>query len=48
MLNNPEVKQQLLAQQGADAWPSTPDEARAHVRAEVVKWERIVRTSLKN
>jgi tripartite-type tricarboxylate transporter receptor subunit TctC len=48
VLNNPEVKQQLLAQQGADAWPSTPDEARAHVRAEVVKWERIVRTSLKN
>jgi tripartite-type tricarboxylate transporter receptor subunit TctC len=48
VLNNPEVKQQLLAQQGADAWPSTPDEARAHVRAEVVKWERIVRTALKN
>ena len=48
VLNNPEVKQQVLAQQGADAWPSTPDEARAHVRAEVVKWERIVRTSLKN
>ena len=45
VLNNPEVKQQLLAQQGADAWPSTPDEARAHVRAEVVKWERIVRAS---
>jgi tripartite-type tricarboxylate transporter receptor subunit TctC len=45
VLNQPEVKQQLLAQQGAEAWPSTPEEARAHVRAEVEKWGRIVRTS---
>jgi tripartite-type tricarboxylate transporter receptor subunit TctC len=37
--------QALLAQQGADAWPSTPEEARTHVRAEVQKWEKIVRTS---
>jgi tripartite-type tricarboxylate transporter receptor subunit TctC len=45
VLNQPDVKQQLLAQQGADAWPSTPEEARTHVRAEVQKWEKIVRTS---
>jgi tripartite-type tricarboxylate transporter receptor subunit TctC len=44
-LNQPDVKQQLLAQQGADAWPSTPEEARTHVRAEVQKWEKIVRAS---
>ena len=45
VLNHPEVKQQLLAQQGAEAWPSTPEEARNHVRAEVEKWGRIIRTS---
>ena len=45
VLNQPEVKQQLLAQQGAEAWPSTPEEARSHVRAEVEKWGRIIRTS---
>ena len=45
VLNNPEVKQQLLAQQGADAWPSTPEQARAHVRAEVEKWGKIVQSS---
>jgi tripartite-type tricarboxylate transporter receptor subunit TctC len=45
VLNQPEVKQQLLAQQGAEAWPSTPEEARGHVRAELEKWGRIIRTS---
>lgn len=45
VLNQPDVKQQLLAQQGAEAWPSTPEEARAHVRAEVQKWGRIVQSS---
>ncbi|HVL36139.1 MAG TPA: tripartite tricarboxylate transporter substrate binding protein [Burkholderiales bacterium] len=45
VLNQAEVKQQLLAQQGAEAWPSTPEAARAHVRAEVEKWGRIVRES---
>jgi tripartite-type tricarboxylate transporter receptor subunit TctC len=44
-LNHPDVKQQLLAQQGAEAWPSTPEQARAHVRAEVEKWGKIVRSS---
>ena len=43
VLNQPDVKQQLLAQQGAEAWPSTPAQARAHVRAEVEKWGRIIR-----
>ena len=45
VLNNPEVKQQLLAQQGAEAWPSTPAEARAHVRAETGKWGKILQSS---
>lgn len=45
VLNQPEVKQQLLAQQGAEAWPSTPEEARAHVRAEIGKWGRIIQSS---
>jgi tripartite-type tricarboxylate transporter receptor subunit TctC len=45
VLNQPDVKQQLLAQQGAEAWPSTPEEARSHVRTEVEKWGRIIRTS---
>jgi tripartite-type tricarboxylate transporter receptor subunit TctC len=43
VLNLPDVKQQLLAQQGAEAWPSTPQQAAAHVRAELDKWGRIVR-----
>jgi tripartite-type tricarboxylate transporter receptor subunit TctC len=44
-LNQTDVKQQLLAQQGAEAWPSTPAEARTHVRAEIEKWGRIVKQS---
>lgn len=43
VLNLPDVKQQLLAQQGAEAWPSTPQQASAHVRAELDKWGRVVR-----
>jgi len=45
VLNHPEVKQQLLAQQGAEAWPSTPGEARAHVLAETDKWGKILQSS---
>ena len=45
VLSQPDVKQQLLAQQGAEAWTSTPEQARAHVRAEIEKWGRIVQTS---
>ncbi len=45
VLNAPDVKQQLLAQQGAEAWPSTPQQAAAHVRAEVAKWGRIVQSA---
>ena len=45
VLGNATIKDQLLASQGADAWPSTPDEARAHVRAEIDKWGRIIRAS---
>jgi tripartite-type tricarboxylate transporter receptor subunit TctC len=45
VLNAGDVKQQLLSQQGAEAWPSTPEEARSHLRAEIDKWGRIVRTS---
>lgn len=45
VLNQPDVKQQLLAQQGAEAWPSTPAEARSHVRGEVEKWGKIIRSA---
>jgi tripartite-type tricarboxylate transporter receptor subunit TctC len=45
VLTLPEVKQQLLASQGAEAWPSTPEEARSHVRAELEKWGRIIQSS---
>src|SRR5688572_12082784 len=45
VLNHPEVKQQLLAQQGAEAWPSTPAQARAHVHAELAKWGKIVQSA---
>ena len=45
VLNQPDVKQQLLAQQGAEAWPSTPAEARSHVQAELAKWGKIVQSA---
>jgi len=45
VLSAADVKQQLLSQQGAEAWPSTPEEARSHLRAEIDKWGRIVRSS---
>jgi tripartite-type tricarboxylate transporter receptor subunit TctC len=45
VLGAPDVKQQLLAQQGAEAWPSTREQARAHLRTEIEKWGRIIRTS---
>jgi tripartite-type tricarboxylate transporter receptor subunit TctC len=43
VLGQADVKQQLLASQGAEAWPSTPAEARAHVAAEIEKWGRVVK-----
>ena len=43
VLGQADVKQQLLASQGAEAWPSTPAEARAHVAAEIEKWGRLVK-----
>jgi tripartite-type tricarboxylate transporter receptor subunit TctC len=45
VLSAPEVKQQLLASQGAEAWISTPDEARGHVRAELEKWGKVIQAS---
>lgn len=45
MLSMPDVKEQLLSQQGAEAWVSTPQQAAAHVRAEVEKWGRIVQSA---
>jgi tripartite-type tricarboxylate transporter receptor subunit TctC len=43
VLGQADVKQQLLASQGAEAWPSTPAEARAQVAAEIDKWGRVVK-----
>jgi tripartite-type tricarboxylate transporter receptor subunit TctC len=45
VLGQPDVKQQLLAQQGAEAWVSTPQQAAGHVRAELEKWGKIVESS---
>lgn len=45
VLGLPDLKQQLLLQQGAEAWVSTPDEARAHVRRETEKWGKILQAS---
>ena len=45
VLSLPEVKQQLLAQQGAEAWVSTPEQTRAHLRSEIDKWGKIVQSS---
>ena len=41
-LNTPEVRQQL-AGINAEAIPSTPEEAREFVRAELVNWGNIVK-----
>ena len=38
----PAVKEKLL-QQGAIATPTTPEEARARIRAEVAKWAKVIR-----
>ncbi len=45
VLSQPDVKEQLLSQQGAEAWASTPQQAAAHVRAEVEKWGKIVQSA---
>lgn len=45
VLSLPNVNEQLLSQQGAEAWVSTPEQAAAHVRAEVEKWGTIVQSS---
>ncbi len=43
VLGAADVKQQLLASQGAEAWISTPAQARSHVLAEIEKWGRLIR-----
>ena len=45
VLSQPDVKEQLLSQQGAEAWVSTPQQAAAHVRAEVEKWGKLVQSA---
>ncbi|MGQ0654839.1 MAG: tripartite tricarboxylate transporter substrate binding protein [Betaproteobacteria bacterium] len=45
VLTLPEVKQQLLAQQGAEAWVSTPQQAAAQVRAEHAKWGKLIQSA---
>jgi tripartite-type tricarboxylate transporter receptor subunit TctC len=45
VLSLPDVKQQLLASQGAEAWTSTAEEAKSHVRAELDKWGRVIQAS---
>jgi tripartite-type tricarboxylate transporter receptor subunit TctC len=45
VLSLPDVKQQLLAQQGAEAWVSTPQQAAAHVRTEHGKWGKLIQSA---
>jgi len=45
VLGLPDVKQQLLAQQGAEAWVSTPQQAAAHVRSEHAKWGKLIQSA---
>ena len=42
ILQLPAVKEKLL-QQGAIAMPTTPEEAKQRIRAEVAKWEKVVK-----
>jgi tripartite-type tricarboxylate transporter receptor subunit TctC len=44
VLAMPDVLAALLAQ-GVDPAPSTPEQFTAHVRAEIVKWARVVRAA---
>jgi tripartite-type tricarboxylate transporter receptor subunit TctC len=41
-MKNPEIRERLV-QQGADPVASSPDEFAAYIRAETVKWARVVR-----
>jgi tripartite-type tricarboxylate transporter receptor subunit TctC len=45
VLGTPEMKDQLLTQQGAEVWVSTPDEAGTHLRAEIARWGKVVQAS---
>ncbi|MCE9640631.1 MAG: tripartite tricarboxylate transporter substrate binding protein [Betaproteobacteria bacterium] len=42
ILRQPEVKEAIL-KQGAEVAPSTPDELRAFVRSELVKWTKVIK-----
>ena len=44
ILNIPEIRDKLI-QQGADPVASTPEEFGAYMRAETVKWAKVVKTS---
>ena len=44
VLRLPEFKQKL-AEQGAEAVPSSPEEFSAHIQAEIAKWAQVIKTS---
>ena len=37
--------QEMFLAQGAEAWPSTPDELAQHIRSEIAKWSSVIRTA---
>jgi tripartite-type tricarboxylate transporter receptor subunit TctC len=43
-LNSADVKQQMQ-EQGAEAWTSSPAEARTYLMSEVDKWAKVVKSA---
>src|SRR5690606_23797303 len=41
VMNRPKVREQL-ANRGDEAFPGTPEEADAYLRAEIAKWKKII------
>jgi tripartite-type tricarboxylate transporter receptor subunit TctC len=45
LLSAPDVREQLMSQQGAEAWTTTPEELRNQVRADIDKWAKVLATA---
>jgi tripartite-type tricarboxylate transporter receptor subunit TctC len=40
-----DFREQLITQQGAEAWVATPEDTGAHLRAEIARWAKVVQAS---
>ncbi len=45
VLGQADLKQQLIAQQGAEVWVATPDEARKQLLSEIDRWGKLISSS---